>query len=474
MHFKDLWKISGVIYREVLFRSSLSMNWKGDVERIAKHIGLTSKINKLVLAAIVAASAFQVYVIPKPSICAISIAFIMFMFVFFGSNFAAAFYAVDFSILYTLPIDREKISKLQTLTFFRIFDLPALLAVVAFPLALSFHSILSALHALAAISITIVLSLAITLYVSKKMYSAIYSPSPSPLQSLFRIVSVVSWAIAVYGFYIITRLMGYFTSIGESLDVQTLIFLFPFNFAVLIFNPNLAAYLCSIPYVLAAIYSLRWMGKELHMRQHERGGVYRQRLKIRRQSIALLIKDLRLVTRNPGLMILLLLPIIEGTILSLTYSSHFAPFSVVIFTSFAAYAFMSTDTSGYSILLPLDKRKVLSVKSIEVFAIYIISAAIMTAILLFKGESAQTMWVLTPTAFAVAIISTLTLSVLEIDLKTSPVAGVILLLVASFATMLPVVAAYVLSLTTGISFEVACILTGLGESFVALLLLVLQ
>ncbi len=471
MFFRDLWRIAGILHKEVLFRSSLSMSWKGDVERIARYVSLTSKINKLVLAAIVAASAYQTYAVPKPSIFAISVAFIMFMLIFFGTNFAAAYYAVDFSLLHTLPIEKEKISKLQVLTFFRIFDFPVLVAAVAIPLSLLSRSISSALHALAAILIATVLSLAITLYVSKRMYAAIYSPSPSPLQSIFRIVSVVSWAVVIYGFYMITRFISYFTSLGESIDVQALAFLFPFNFAVLVFNPNLIAYLYSIPYGLAAVYSLRWMSRELHMRQRERVGVRKQRLKIRGQSAALVIKDLRLISRNPGLMFLLILPIIESILLSLTHTQHFAPFSVVIFTSLAAYAFMSVDTSGYSLLLPLDKRKLLSIKSIEVFTLYIISAAIMTAVLFFKGEFSYLTWILTPTAFAVAVLSTLTVNVLGIDFRANPAAGVVPLLVATFATLTPAATAYVLSLTVGVSFEIACTLAGLVEASAALVLL---
>jgi len=272
-NFSELWKVSGVLYKEIVLQSVLSRNplatTNRKIEDIVKTVNLNMWFNKILLCIMLCIMAIAPIMNRSAINITIFLAMIVFLFIFLGIQTVTSFVASNFNYLRILPLGRDEISLVNLMTFFRLFDLPLVMLIIFFPLAI-FVTTFSPLHAILAfiaVVVSEVFSLAILICLARLFHSKIaHSTSGSRWRGLLKFLYIMTWSLPAFGFYFIARFAVDISEISSrysgviSSHYGVLSFIFPFCFGFLIRGSVSLQLLgsCAV-YILLAVFALKWL-----------------------------------------------------------------------------------------------------------------------------------------------------------------------------------------------------------------------
>ncbi len=139
---------------------------------------------------------------------------------------------------------------------------------------------------------------------------------------------------------------------------------------------------------LLAYLSIRWAVsniREVFARFEFEAGDIDLNVRISNPILAFLKKDLRLISRSPAYCFLVLLPIMEGLLLSYDGSSR-ALLSVLAFLVIVTYSMYGLEREEIIRILPVKPRTVMIAKTMLVIVIYTISIAVIDLVFVLRGK----------------------------------------------------------------------------------------
>lgn len=419
LSLRELWKISGIYYHNLNFLTLMESrtSHKKGIEKLAKNANRSVVYNKIFISLIFLISAIFATMESSVMSYASFMLLLLFLFSFFFLQTVTSFFQLDFHLLYTLPISPEDIRKVMFLTFIRIFDIPLILNLFAFPIAVSiFNSWYSAFPAFFGILLSELFSVAIATSLSKFFYTKLSQPSGG-WKEILRVIFQIIWAATFFIFYAvmmwIRTLYAKLSLYEPIIEKYALIFklIFPFNFSYLILSPDLISFCSSILFLFLGYLSIRWTinnisgMKELKV---EEAPPEKIRMKITGQTYGIIRKDIKMISRNPGLLTLFFLPIFEGILFMALGNSIVASlYMVFTFVITFTYTLFGFEKMMIMKLLPISKGKVYLSKTFTGILVFIISLIIMDIYLFFKGEFPDIVeqLILLPAAFSACVVS---------------------------------------------------------------------
>ncbi len=394
----ELWKLSGIFYQELSFKSLLDMRRPNaselTVRRILSKSNTSMIMNKIFLSLVFLLSG--IYAVSENTIISYSTYFLMltFMFSLFFLQSVTYFFQVNFDLLKTLPITRKNRERVIFLTFIRIFDIPLVTNIVAVPLVVllgpgAFAAMASALGVLIAEAFSIL----IVTYFSRLFYQKLASPTRG-WKSAMRFVFIVIWGTAFFMLYAIMMWMPIILHMLRKYNYYmheykfALMMLFPFNVSYLMLSPDIFSLVSTIFFLLLGYLSIRWVMRVIGERvaisyDYEK---YME-IKVRKPVAAMVLKDFRLTTRNPGLAMLLLLPVFEAVLLESMNVTGLGLMGVLVtFTIIYLYSVYGYENRELLRVLPVSKFETYFEKSILAFFVYFITLIISLVYSFMRGS----------------------------------------------------------------------------------------
>jgi len=329
-------------------------------------------------------------------------------------------------VLETLPIPDKKLDRVALLVLFRLFDAPAVTALVLTPLALgfAFHSTLAGLLVLPGVLIVIILAMGLSLRTGRFFVQHVQGSRGGLRESVLRWFYLLLWAVPAFGIYGFVsfgfQIIGGLAYLSRTAPgvLGNLLLIFPFPLGLmplfglsgtssigLLTGGNVVTIaLAAAGYGGLALGVARWLltapralsrlTPEVEVSDKPRGVVLRPV----RASAAILLKDLRTASRTPGYAFVILLPLIDAVVIGLSsYIGAPRPNSVfdlaaaavsttAILAIFFGPAFFATEVMGYSYTrtLPLTNRSMLLGKSSLIVLIYLIASAIVVGLTILR------------------------------------------------------------------------------------------
>ncbi|MBO3800025.1 MAG: hypothetical protein FGF52_03075 [Candidatus Brockarchaeota archaeon] len=490
MNNSELWQLSKKVYREIVFQSVFSFRTGGllpqspkdvgkNIESIAKNVEFNVVLNKVMMAFFIGfMSGFTFFsgVLFKvdrelAAVCSVStlLISILFIIVFMGIQVTTSFVSSRVTdILILLPFSRKDVSKILTMCFIRIFDIPLIAAVLIIPVAygLSYGSISGALMVLWSVIITEVFALTISIALALSFYNkAVRGGGGSKLGILTRFFYMAIWIVPMFLMYMIfgftTHIAEFVKSIAQSIP-YALAPLYPFSLGFLAslatfqtYNPNITilSIASSLIYFVLAVYSSKWLmekivgiglGSTAAGARVIAGKVF---IKIEEPWLGIVKKDLRIASRSPSYFSMLIMPILQTIILTFSLSSvlrstnlnqstipiEYIPFSLLIFPAISLLMILilppmllSIENVAYSYTgsLPLKRKTVIIAKILLTSIIYFISSLTMILLIAVMRSHLLTVFIvlngiLTLSAIASIIIETIFVSKILIQRLSS-------------------------------------------------------
>lgn len=444
MHgLRELWKISEKVYREIVFRSTLyqrgitSIQTK-DIKKLSKqlkYIGMY-KILMLIMSAFYAlfgSLTLQDFLTKSGSIGLVQVAFFVATYIMMNGFILFFLGIVQSSMIFTpeiyypisiLDLSWEDISRIMLFAYLRIFDV-YLIGSIVLTLALfgfiTKNIILSILTALG-LSITYMITLWIILYLAKTYLYKFASPELSASRLIIKIIAVLGYALIFAVAYMIpTSLINYLPGIIDTflaLDPvikHILIVIPPLNYAYFAAEIIYLKQGFSSEFIVATVSTALYMGlslialrktlsifKKLTIELFTRTTYLKisRGLSIRIRGIfkSILIKDFKIMIRNPNTALFLLLgPAMYLTYLIVSISMKMSPYFLLSMSMFIVvmHPMMSPGlmqiegkTFEYVMSLPIRMRDIIKSKAILMTISYISFAVIvfihMTFVMGFK------------------------------------------------------------------------------------------
>ncbi len=415
---KELWDISGYLLREVMFKSISEMRSNYPAEKVAKNLTRSIYANKIVIAIVLSAVLASGGVNHTLFSYSTSLAMIFFMIIFLSLNFSVSFVSAKTEWVEVLPLSKEEVSKIYAFAFLRLYDYPIFISTVVFLATVAItDSIVKLPIALLVMSSTVSLALAATVKLSKVFYERIYFTTKSKWAIILRMTYMLAWIASVYfGYFLIT-----FSAKVMEMNVgfvEKLVPLFPFCYGYLLSNPSPMSLLFSLPYLVISIFAVRWLSGQItriggHVRFEEVEGRGEVRVKLRGQIAAIIVKDLKVISRNPALVGVVFLPFFY----SIVYSYHPPQQRMAIIATLVmmqtlmclvAVMIHSSEKSQYLFILPVKKMKILVSKLALTIVIYLASVSIIVASVVLSSHQLQHLLLILlsiPSAIAVVVFS---------------------------------------------------------------------
>ncbi len=470
---RELWRISKPFYMDILL-GELSQKSVKSKEKLVKQIKTSAIVNKLILTGML-----LIYGIYSASgrVVDVSMFYVLMTFfvTFFFLHTMTAFVSKGFDLLYTLPLSEEEIAKVRLMAFFRIFDLPLVAVLIAFPLAVAwFHGIYTLPMAILCIASVESLSVWLSFKFGKFFYERIMRSTKSIFATLLRLITYLVWSLVFIGIYAVSSLMSL---LSKARGFESLVlgfdYIFPFNYGALtigVFDPKSIA--TAVPLIALSFLALRRCFSDVvrfELRFVETSGDFE--IRVSRPIFAILKKDARVIFRNPGLALLILLPPMQTFIVSIFMKKH-GFLSQLILTSIPLalmgmipFVLMGVEKPEIVEVLPLRKRDLVLSKVLFGCAVYAVSISPIVPKTLL------------PLALIPAVFSAFTISCIMLDrigTTRNVYAGLdkvlLLILVFYFLTMFPLSAGLVAEFLGRNPF-VAVITLASVEMAVAVLLL---
>lgn len=320
------------------------------VVKVVQNSLTSLTINKVFLTLVFGSAAMFAGIQGTPIAYGSFLLLVTFLFALFFLQSVTYFFQVNFEILATLPLSQRDRNTVAMFTFLRIFDLPLALNLILFPIVSGIASgLLSAVPSFFGIASAEMLSIALVTYLSRIFYRKLASPTRG-WKSALRFLFIVIWGLS---FFILYAFMAWMPIIYMHLEdyediffAHALLFriLYPFSFSYLIVDPDILSFLASLIYFLLSLLAFRWAfgvaTQRVTVESEEPGEV---KLRISSPMGAMLRKDFRITTRNPGLAMLLLLPAMEGILLmglgmsGITLLSMLSTFTIIFLYSLFGY-----------------------------------------------------------------------------------------------------------------------------------------
>ncbi len=422
---RELWKISYPLYIDT-FLGEFAHRRVKNLERFLKGIRRQAIINKLIISALLVTTG--VY---SASLSAIDVSafYLMTLFVvtFFFLHTMTTFVSKGFEILYTLPLSEEEIAKVRLFAFLRIFDVPLFLLTLSFPIAMAvFHGVLSFFPSLVCIISVETLSLWLSLKFAKFFYERISYSTSSPLATVLRIVTYLAWSVAVFGAYGISSMLSVLSKLkGYERLVYEFSFLFPFNYAIISMGvPDPTALATSVPFVILSVFAARRCVDLVRCEARIRIPTS-EKFEIKKTGVvmAFLKKDVKMITRNPGLMLIVFLPVGEGLLLGAISMNPTISLMIVLgYLPIVTFVSMGIERRDLLATLPVRRRDVILSKTLLGCQIYLIS----TFLLMLKSSIPILLF---PSVFAMFVISSTMAESLEATKNIYASIGPVLLVI---------------------------------------------
>ncbi|GEM_PF-4386080 len=436
----EAWRIAGKIAFEVQFRSAMSMSQGAVTQTIEKQIEKArsnARFNKLMvtlfigmLAAVfgftiwgAVTGAFGIQIeyqwvtvaLTVSVFCLVGFAFL----VFWGIMVSTSFISTNApAIGQYLPVSQSDTGKLALLSYIRLFDAQMFTVLLAFPIAygVATQSILGTLACFGAFLITVGIAITAMLILALYFYTRIQSAGGSRLSSIIRLLFIFLWVIAILGFSLSFQLISMLIPLLEGLAISlapiwsVLYFCYPFSLGTFVV---LASGIPSTPlfwldflvvplYGFLAFWGVRWARRFLvqvgteGIIQTGPSIIQPATVKVKRLSMALFRKDLRIATRTPGQAIMFFLPLVMMIPIFLQFIGDVGVISLTdvvisiaiptIMMGFFSIFFLGVEARGmsYTLTLPLKTKNILKSKA-QLIAIMSISIPIFLIIVsLFK------------------------------------------------------------------------------------------
>ncbi len=442
MNFSELWRTARIVYREVSFQSIFSLRLgaglpqkgKTDIQQQIKHAMTSTLISKILTSLFI--GIFVIMVLfpltvnlgssaPPRELAIVGsvsayLAIVLFLIIIMGLQVSTALISSKISeILNPLPVTKQDISKIIFLCFVRIFDIPLLTAIIAFPLAYSLvsSSILGGLICLAGVGITEVFALTLTIGLSKFFYYRIAGGGGrSKWKTIMRFIFIFMWLLPSFGIYFIinfgVEIVQSFASLTQLLSstLQILTAIYPFSYGFLVslttfshttdYTSLSIVIASSLGYLVLAGYCLKWIINIA--RKIGFGGIVstaREVVKdtfIRPQTawLGIIRKDLRIASRSPSFASLFFLPAIQAAVLAMSFSALgearlittlgvLTGLSIIILLLPPILFSIEGLASAYTRSLPLTGRTLIFSKALLSTFTYLVSLMVLLAVTLY-------------------------------------------------------------------------------------------
>jgi len=439
--FRELWRVSSTVTKEVSFQSvfstragsSLPRRGSTGVAQLVRNAKYNMWISKVLTTIFICAFGFVMF-IPQLGqtvflgtskeftiIASVStfLAAVLFFIVFMGLQVATSLVSSKIAdTLSPLPLSKKEVSKVIFLCLIRIFDLPLLAALVVLPTAYLMigGSIAGGSISVVATIVTEIFALALTIGLARFFYSKVAGGGGrSKWKTVTRFLFMLVWMVPAFGTYfvinfaeVILKSFASFTQVlGPSMELLVLVFPFSFGFLVSYVSnlqaasiPTLAlSTMSSVLYVVFAFYCFRWVTTTIRRIGTGRiVGAVRETVKDtiirpRRPWLGIIRKDLAIASRSPSYAVLFLLPALQVAVLAVSFSSFEAGFVVTtgVLTGISMTTLVLPPTmfsieglaSSYTRSLPLRKRTLILAKTLLAVFIYSLSVIALLAIALF-------------------------------------------------------------------------------------------
>ncbi len=470
MKFSQLWRISAKLYREVSFQSIFSLRAgaglpqnESGIKRLVRNAEINTLVSKLLTSVFIAIFCLTVFLpsnysmstqtIPKDlavvgGVSAFLVV-VLFLIIVMGLQVSTAFVSSRIvEMISSLPISRREASNIIFLCFIRVFDIPLVAATVVFMVAYALigGSLIGGVISFAAILVTEIFAVAITIGLSRFFYARIAGGGGrSKWRALLRFVFTIVWILPSFGTYIVVNfginIVQSFASFADILssNLQFLVAVYPFTYGFLTAYSmfSLAAsqsalalmIASSVGYLALGVLSFRWVIRTI--REIGAGGIItsvREKVKdtIIRPQIAwlgIIRKDLRVASRSPSFASLFFLPAIQTAILAMSLTS----FGVGVESALGILTGTSTLTlllpptlfsieglaSSYTRSLPLTKKTLIRSKAFLTTITYLISLGVLLGVTLYLRNNVVYIGIFgCAQAFAIAAASMLELTIL--------------------------------------------------------------
>ena len=441
MKFRELWRVSSTVTKEVSFQSvfstragsSLPRRGSTGVAQLVRNAKYNMWISKVLTTIFICAFGFVMF-IPQLGqtvflgtskeftiIASVStfLAAVLFFIVFMGLQVATSLVSSKIAdTLSPLPLSKKEVSNVIFLCLIRIFDLPLLAALVVLPTAYLMigGSIAGGSISVVATIVTEIFALALTIGLARFFYSKVAGGGGrSKWKTVTRFLFMLVWMVPAFGTYfvinfaeVILKSFASFTQVlGPSMELLVLVFPFSFGFLVSYVSnlqaasiPTLAlSTMSSVLYVVFAFYCFRWVTTTIRRIGTGRiVGAVRETVKDtiirpRRPWLGIIRKDLAIASRSPSYAVLFLLPALQVAVLAVSFSSFEAGFVVTtgVLTGISMTTLVLPPTmfsieglaSSYTRSLPLRKRTLILAKTLLAVFIYSLSVIALLAIALF-------------------------------------------------------------------------------------------
>jgi len=344
------------------------------------------------------------------------LAVVLFLIMFMGLQVSTSFVSAKVvDVLSPLPLSKHDISNVVFLCFVRIFDIPLISAVVVF-IATYFSvggSILGGLISLVGIGIAEIFALTLTIGSAKFFYSRVSSAGGrSKWQTLSRFGFMLVWILPTFAAYFVVSfaqsMVQFLASMTESLSsvLPIVVLIYPFSYGFLVsyatFFGGMEPFIlifsiaASVAYAAAAYYCLRWVTQTIRrigtgtIATRVREVVKDTVIKPQNPWFGIIRKDLRVASRAPSYASLFLLPAMQTAILAVTFSSVDTGLSSAlgILTGISMITLLLPTTllsieglaSAYTRSLPMNKRTLISAKTLLTTITYMISLGVLLVV----------------------------------------------------------------------------------------------
>ena len=329
-------------------------------------------------------------------------------------------------VLEVLPISEKKLNRVALLVLLRLFDAPAITALVLTPIALgiALHSVLAGLLVIPGVIVVTLLAIGLSLRTGRFFVQHVQGSRGGVRESVLRWFYLLLWAVPAFGIYGFVsfgiQIVYGLSYLGRTVPaaLQGILLIFPFPLGLVpVFSlggpysisnlpgGNLALILLAAAGYGALSVGVAWwlrtaprdlsrLSPEVEVSDKKRSAALRPV----GPPAAILLKDLRTASRTPGYAFVVLLPLIDAVVIGLSsYIGAPAPKSVfdlaaaavsttAILATFFGPAFFATEVMGYSYTrtLPLTNRSMLFGKSSLIILIYVLASAIVAGLTILR------------------------------------------------------------------------------------------
>jgi predicted permease len=474
LYASELWRLSKKVYREIAFQSVFSLrmgetmpqmvNMEENIRKLTKSAEFNMVLSKCIMAFFICFTGAFTFLSGALSgideslatMCGVStiLSVVLLMMVFMGLQATTAFISSRIAeLLVPLSISRKDISKILLMCFIRIFDIPLATAVLILPLiyGVSYSSVFGTLTVFLSIVVTEIFALAITVFLAFFFYSKVVrGGGKSTWRTFLRLFYMLVWIIPMFFMYMVPSLamqmVNLMKTVAQNLS-YLLTLIYPFSLGSLtslttflnISNSNIVALSLgssSIYFALAA-YSLKWLVKRvvgLGFGSVAAGS----RVEVKEVSISpaspwlgIIKKDLRIASRSPSYFSILVMPIIQIIIFSISFSSiysnaseipiGFLPSEFLIVFMFSLWMVlmlppmllnMESIAYSYVVSLPLKRKTLIIAKTVLSSIIYLTSLLVLLSITMLRAPVLTPIFALLGGIFTFSIVASIIVEIL--------------------------------------------------------------